>query len=74
MNDTYDIPDYTTDELMEIVDLEAADIGWQLTKSAKKCVRKQLDAEKKMSTFAWGKSIEEKLHDTGYDLTVQPSA
>lgn len=61
IRDTYDIDEYSTDELMEIMELEAAIKKCQLSQKAKECVRRQLDKEKKMTTFAYAKSIQEKI-------------
>lgn len=61
MNDTYDIGEYSIDELVQIMEFQAADMGWILSEEAGKCVRKQLEKERKMSTFAGGKSIRAKI-------------
>jgi len=60
-NDMFEIPAYSTEELQQMLELLATQRGWQLTTAAKELVGKQLAKEKNMSTFADGKTLEEKL-------------
>lgn len=60
-NDSFSIPDYTPDELMQILELLARQEGFLLTQQAKELVKKQIEKECKMSTFAGGDSLMEKL-------------
>ena len=60
-NDSFSIPEYTVDELAEMLELLARQKGFLLTQEARVLVRKQIEKECKMSTFAGGDSLMEKL-------------
>lgn len=60
-NDMFEIKPYSADELMEMMVILAKKKGWRLTDDAKELLKKQLTKERNMSTFADGKTLEEKL-------------
>lgn len=52
---------YSVDELLRIFEIQAADKEWELSDEARAVVRKQINREHHMSTYAYGKSLAEKL-------------